>query len=186
MSTAVESSVSMEVHKEFEKRVDNNNSAIEHRLEALEREVSTTRILSESIAKMAASMEAMREEQHEMRKEVKDTNTRVKEINIELIENKIVRLDSDVKYCKDHIHELELKPQDSEDHEKRIRQLEAKPDNDHETRIGSLETRTDDQESRLRIMEGKPGKSWEKAVWLVITGIVTFVVGMTCQNLFGS
>lgn len=148
-------SVSLAVHEEFEQRMNDNIHAQNVQIADIKSRLNDTHEMVSTISRLAASMEAMSKEQSRQGDDIREIRSTVESINVEHIEIKL----------NEHDHKLE-------DHDKRIREQELKPQD------------STDHEERLRALEGKGGKYWEKIVLGVIAGVVGFLVTMACTNLF--
>lgn len=140
--------LSVAQHQEFAQRMDSENAALDKRLTLVESSVTSIHEISESVRELAVSMRTMSEEQHEQHQDIREIRTTVQGINAEHIQCTL----------EDHemrIHQLEITPQDSKDHE-----------------------------DRLRSLEGKAGKNWEKLMGAIIAGVAAFLVGLACSNMF--
>ena len=147
--------VSRQTHEEFEKRMDAANLSLDKRVTSVENSLTSLHEMSQSVSELAISMRAMSEEQHEQHQDIREIRSTMQSINVEHLELKVAEHD---KLLEDHDHRIrvqEQKPQDSKDHE-----------------------------DRLRCLEGRAGKRWEALVGAAIAGIVAFLVGMACANLF--
>ena len=64
--------LTMELHREYEKRMDEEHDRLSHRLTAVEESVREIGRLTVSVEKMAVSMEAMSKEQTKMNERLTD------------------------------------------------------------------------------------------------------------------
>lgn len=166
MSTTETGTVSMALHEEFEKCIDNLNNAIERRLSTLEHANTTMQDLLTTVARLATSMEAMASEQHDQRDQIHEVYTAVTNINIEYVERKLNEHDDRFDNYSRRIRELENRPQDSEDCENRLRAVEAHVHSTggHGSRINQLERRVDG-------IEREPAEMFKKIKWAILAAV---------------
>lgn len=167
-------SLSRAEHREFAERMDEANSNLDRRMTSVEKSLESLHEMSRSVSELAVSMRTMSEEQHEQHQDIRDIRTTMQSINIDHIDLKLEEHDHRIRV-------LENTPQDSEAIESRVRAVEEQMHcrAGHEECIKKLE-------DRVGKMEKEPAENWKKAVWLVIAGVITFVVGIACNHLWPS
>lgn len=176
MSTTESGTVSMELHKDFEKRFEEMSGEMDRRLKALESNIDALHEISNSVARLAEAMEGMRTEQHEQRGEMRSIHTAVTSINIKYVERKINEHDTRFDDHARRIRELEQKPQDSHDHENRLRGVE-----EHVHTTHNYGPRIDALENRVTTMEQEPAEMYKKMKWGIVAAICS-AAGLAVWN----
>lgn len=159
--------VSNKVHEEFEKRVDERFSDLHETLQSHSETIKAVNGMAISVATLAENMKSMLQEQQSQRQEMHEIHAAVTSINVEYYDRKINEQTEWNRNMEKRMRELELKPQDSDDHEQRIRKVE---DHVKSTRTNA---RLDALETEVAAIKAEPAENYKRIKWGVIAAIVT-------------
>lgn len=161
--------VSMSLHKEFKRHLKDLNKDVDRRIKMLEENVSDVHEIANSVSSLATSISAMADEQNRQRSELTAVHEAVLKIDVT---DTINNIQGTVSRHEDRLDSLERMPQDSEDHENRLRTVEALVQKNAEC-IKQLSESTTDQETRLRDLQAADGKKYKELRGWIIGGLIS-------------
>ena len=164
--------VSMSLHKEFKRHLRDLNRDVDRRIKALEDNITDVHEIATSVSVLAKSINSMADEQNRQRSELTAVHEAVLKIDVT---DTITTMQCTVDRHEERLDTLEKQPQDSVDHENRLRNVESLAQSNTQA-IAKLTQMTEDQEKRLRNQESADGKKYKELRGWIIAGFISAMI----------